>query len=110
MKAGFARSATGAFAFGCGCLPKPETFRVCVGKGGAASIGLLDRNLPMGDSERMLNLEDFGGSGVGEEGRMDLRSAGVGDPGGEIARTCLGAGAAVLIVGAVSCLIEARIV
>ena len=73
-------------------------------------MGLLDRNLPIGDNERMLNLEDFDTSGVGEVGRRDLRSAGAGDPGGEMERIGLGVGAAVLIVGAASCLIDARIV
>jgi hypothetical protein len=58
----------------------------------------------------MLNLEDFTGSGVGEEGRMDLRSAGDGALGGEIARTCLGAGAFARIVGAGSCRMEPRMV
>lgn len=56
----------------------------------------------------MLNLEDFGASGVGEDGRRDLRIAGLGDPGGDIARICLGAGAVVRIVGAASCLMEER--
>jgi hypothetical protein len=108
MKAGFARSATGAL--GLACLTGAGAFRGGVGIGGAASIGLLDLNLPMGDSERMLNLDDLGGSGVGEDGRKDLRSAGAGDPGGEIARTFFGVGAAALIVGASSCLIDERIV
>jgi hypothetical protein len=80
------------------------------GSGGAASIGLLLRNLPIGDSERMLNLDDLGRSGVGDEGRIDFRMAGDGEPGGEIDRIALGAGAVALIVGAASCLIEARIV
>ena len=64
----------------------------------------------MGDNDRMLNFDDFTCSGVGEEGRMDLRMAGDGDPGGEMARTCLGAGALARMVGAGSCLIEPRIV
>ena len=73
-------------------------------------MGLLDLNLPIGDKERMLNFEDFTGSGVGEEGRRDLRSAGAADSGGEIERIGFGAGATPLIVGAASCLIEARMV
>jgi hypothetical protein len=69
------------------------------------------RNLPIGDNDRILNFEDFTGStGIGEEGRIDLRIAGDGDAGGEIARTCLDAGALACIVGAGSCLIEPRIV
>jgi hypothetical protein len=68
------------------------------------------RNLPIGDKERILNLEDLFGSGVGEEGRSEVRIAGDGEPGGEMARTCLGAGAFARIVGAGSCLIEPRIV
>lgn len=58
----------------------------------------------------MLNLDDFTASGVGEEGRIDFRMAGAGEPGGEIARTCLGTGAAPRIVGVGSCLIDPRIV
>jgi hypothetical protein len=58
----------------------------------------------------MLNLEDLTGSGVGDEGLIDLRIAGLGEAGGEIARTCFAAGAVFRIVGASSCLIEARMV
>ena len=69
------------------------------------------RNLPIGDSDRILNFEDLTGSARdGEDGRRDRRIAGDGDPGGEIARTCLGAGALARIVGAGSCLMEPRIV
>ena len=65
----------------------------------------------MGDSDRILNFEDFTGStGIGKEGRMDLRIAGDGDAGGDIARTGLGAGALARIAGAGSCLMEPRIV
>lgn len=58
----------------------------------------------------MLNLDDFAGSGVGEDGLIDLRMAGLGEAGGEIARIGAGAGAEVRIVGAGPCLIEERIV
>lgn len=58
----------------------------------------------------MLNLEFLIGSGVGELGRIDLRIAGEGDTGGDIERTCLGAGAVARIVGAGSFLIEPRMV
>jgi hypothetical protein len=80
----------------------------CVGDEGRISGPF--RNLPIGDSDRMLNLDDLTGSGVGEEGRIDFRRAGDGDAGGEIARICLGAGALARMVGAGSCLIEPRIV
>lgn len=56
----------------------------------------------------MLNFDDLTGSG--EDGRMDFRIAGEGDTGGEMARTCFGAGALLRKVGVGSCLIEARIV
>jgi len=81
-----------------------------VGIGGAASIGLAFLNLPMGDKERMLNLDDFGASGVGEDARMDLRRAGVGEPGGEIDLIWAGAGALLRMVGMGPDLIDVRIV
>lgn len=68
------------------------------------------RNLPIGDSDRILNLDDLTGSGVGEEDRIDLRMAGDGDSGGEMARTCLGAGALARRDGVGFCLMEPRIV
>lgn len=58
----------------------------------------------------MLNFDDLAGSLVGELDRIDLRIAGDGDPAGEIARTCLGAGTLIRIVGVGSCLIDPRIV
>ena len=58
----------------------------------------------------MLNFDDLTVSGGGEDGRMDLRIAGDGDTGGEMARACFGAGALLRKVGVGSCLIEARIV
>jgi hypothetical protein len=58
----------------------------------------------------MLNLDDLGASGFGEEGLMDLRIAGAADRGGDIERTGAGAGALVRIVAVASCLIEDRIV
>ena len=58
----------------------------------------------------MLNLDDLTVSGGGEDDRSDLRIAGDGDTGGEMARTCFGAGALLRKVGVGSCLIEARIV
>jgi len=101
-----------AFCFdgfgGFGCLLKVGIGFACVGDEGRTSGPF--RNLPIGDRDRMLNLEDLTGSGVGEEGRIDLRMAGDGDPGGEIARTCFGAGALARMVGAGSCLIEPRMV
>jgi hypothetical protein len=101
-----------AFCFdgldGFGCLLKVGIGFVCVGDEGRTSGPF--RNLPIGDKDRILNLEDFTVSGVGEDGRIDLRIAGDGDPGGEIARTCFGAGALARMVGVGSCLIEPRIV
>jgi hypothetical protein len=68
-------------------------------------LALLALNLPPGDSDLILNLEDFGRSGLGEDGRIDCRNADWGR-GGEMDRT----GTAALIVGAGPDLIEERIV
>jgi hypothetical protein len=76
-----------------------------MGIGGSTSLALLALNLPPGDSDLILNLEDFGRSGLGEDGRIDCRNAGWAR-GGEMDRT----GAAALIVGAGPDLIEERIV
>lgn len=112
MNAAFEALAGGAFCFGAldglgGSVCLLKTGIGGVGDEGRTSDPL--RNLPIGDNDRMLNFDDFTGSGVGEEGRIDLRMAD-GVAGGEIARTCLGAGALARIVGAGSCLIEPRIV
>lgn len=64
----------------------------------------------MGDNDLILNLDDLTVSGVGDEERIDLRIAGDGDPGGDIATTCLGVEAAARIVGVGSSLIDPRIV
>ena len=58
----------------------------------------------------MLNLEDLGASGVGDEGRIDLRIAGLGEPGGEIERIGAGAGAELRIDGVGPDRIDERIV
>jgi hypothetical protein len=68
-------------------------------------LALLALNLPPGDSDLILNLEDLGRSGLGEDGRIDCRNDGWAR-GGEMDRT----GAAALIVGAGPDLIEERIV
>ena len=75
----------------------------------------MGRNLPAGDSDRILKRDDLfceepGRSGVGEDGRIDLRrAAGGGEYGfstGDIGR---GAGVS-LKLGAALLLIDARIV
>jgi hypothetical protein len=76
-----------------------------MGIGGSTSLALLVLNLPPGDSDLILNLEDFGRSGLGEDGRIDCRNDDWAR-GGEMDRT----GAAALIVGAGPDLIEERIV
>ena len=82
---------------------------------GAFDLGALDmvgRNFLVGDSDLMLNLEDFTAptSGVGEDGRMDLRNeGGWGDDvetGGELGRIV----GVSLIVGAAADLIDRRMV
>jgi len=64
----------------------------------------------MGESERILNLDDLGTSGFGEVGLIDFRIAGAADRGGDIERIGAGAGTLVRIVAVASCLIEDRIV
>jgi hypothetical protein len=77
---------------------------------------LLGLNLPAGDSDRMLNLEDLipalaGDSAVGDEGRMDFRITGGGDMActGEVGRM-VGAGVALMVGAGPAPLIDPRIV
>lgn len=93
-----------AGAFDFGAFPNVEDDLGRTGIGGGSTSLIFFLNLPPGDSDLILNLEDFTGSGVGEDGRIDCRIAGCAG-GGEMART----GAAALIVGAESDLIEERI-
>lgn len=110
MKA-FARTAAGVFCLGgFGCLLKVGIGLDCDGEDGPTSGPLLDRNLPIGDSDLILNLDDLTPSGVGKGGRIDLRITGDEEPGGDIGPTCLGVEAAARTVGAGSCLIDPRIV
>jgi hypothetical protein len=67
-----------------------------------------DRNFPVGDNDLKLNLDDFGASETGEDGRRDLRKAGAAEVesllGGVMGRTA----DVLLIVGAGSVLIDRR--
>lgn len=92
-------------AFDLDVLANVEVDLGAWGIGGSISFALFALNLPPGDSDLILNLEDLGRSGLGDDGLIDCRNADCGR-GGEMDRT----GAVALIVGAGSVLIEERMV